>query len=103
MEMRASVLAQADASPPETSDTAPTVAPPVGTANAPRAAAEILTQLGAHAANELTLDRARGGASHDAWAASLGGRSILITRAERDLLEADGAEQKLPGLWFPCE
>lgn len=82
----------------------------------PRDLAKLLSELGCEAANQVVLRPSSGTPSHSLeaaeerarelqnyWGAEAGGRSISITLAERDLLEAAGAEHELPGHFTECD
>lgn len=82
----------------------------------PRCLDELLRELGGVAANQVTLSKVHGGASaseevarqmaesmRDKWGADAGSISLLISRAERDLLETAGAEEAIPDYWIPCD
>jgi hypothetical protein len=82
----------------------------------PRQLEELLGFLDCSAANRIvlsydggsghgaTLEIAREGArkNEDRWGATAGLKTISISRAERDLLAAEGAEDELPDFWAPC-
>jgi hypothetical protein len=82
----------------------------------PRTCEQLLAGLVCGAANQVVLSKAVAGcsaswaAAHEAarrmrdhWVANAGERSVLITSAERDLLERAGAEPELRRHWRRCE
>jgi hypothetical protein len=81
-----------------------------------RTVAEILLALGCKAANEIEMESVIGASSasdevahenaqsaRDKWSASVGAKSLLITAEEHALLEAAGAEDKLPDHFRICD
>lgn len=106
------------ATPPDTADahddnspqSAPAAAVPA------RTVAELLLALGCKAANEVEFERIAGAVSNSEyeasagarsargnWSASVDGNKLLITEDERALLEAEGAEEKLPDRFPICD
>ena len=80
-----------------------------------RDSAALLGALGCGAANQVVVSKARPQPSAspqanlessirlmDKWTATVGGRSMLLSKAEHDTLQAAGAEDKLPDLWWSC-
>lgn len=71
---------------------------------APRTLEALLAELGCQAANEIEMTQVVGrGNSDDAWSAKAGERSLLISSAEREILEAAGAEDALPHYFRRCD
>lgn len=100
-------------SPEATKSESPADARAVGAA---RELATLLADLRCDAANKVQLakvapqpsspiegDAENGRAAQGSWSASFEKRSMLINRAERDVLEAAGAEFPLPRHWSRCE
>lgn len=95
----------------------PNLAAPAGTPSVPdRDLSALLAALKCDAANKVRLKRVVAqsastieGAQENArvakgfWSASFEKRSMAINRAERDVLEAAGAEFPLPRYWDRCE
>lgn len=76
----------------------------------------LLGALGCSAANVVVISKAYGHESaspeaaleaalrmQDKWSADVGGRGILLSKAEPETLLGAGAEDKLPEHWYPCE
>lgn len=65
----------------------------------------LLAELKCDGANKIRLAKVFGHSARarDSWSASFEGRSMLINRAERDLLQVAGAEFALPRYWDRCE
>lgn len=81
----------------------------------PRDLSSLLSMLNCAAANVVVLSKASGGASaslevaremawrnRNLWGATAGEVTISISRKEKDLLEAAGAEPELTDFWSPC-
>lgn len=92
---------------------APTIPKP---ASAPRPLPVLLGDLGVPAANHVLFRKAVGGGSAsaesarrmadaavDKWVASAGARDLLVSSAEKDILERAGAEEELMDHLVPCE